>query len=111
MKKLLISTLFLATLGCDDDESASHSKRDARFIDVEAPVEDGSLADMSVSDRAQLELDSDLPPVDMGAVSLDSNLVDSGDLDEGVVALDAVVLVDGSADTAPVVVDAALEDM
>ena len=111
MKKLLISTLFLAALGCDDDESASHSKRDARLIDIEAPVEDGSLADVSVLDRAQLELDSDLPPVDMGAVSLDSNVVDSGDLDEGLVDLDAVVLVDGSVDAAPVVVDATLEDM
>ena len=115
MKKLLISTLFLAAFGCDDDDdNVSRSRRDARLVDVEVSVEDRSVSDASVVDSSQPDVDSDPSPADMEPELLDSGLVDSEASDEGLVPLDALVSADSGADPSDaelVVVDASLEDM
>lgn len=115
MKKLLISTLFLAVFGCDDDDdNVSRSRRDARLVDVEVPAED-----IGASDRG--DLDSELPVADGILPPLDAELplVDSGLVDAEAPLVDAeapaadLALVDGTVDPddAGAVVDAALSDM
>ena len=52
MKNLFFVTLLAFAFGCEDDDGdIVHRSDDARFIDIEAPLEDGGLSDASEMNR------------------------------------------------------------
>lgn len=111
MKNLFFVILLAFAFGCEDDDGEIvHRSLDARFIDIEAPLEDGGISDADLLDSELPVADGILPSLDAALPVLDLDLVDAEllSVDSGALAADLGIV---SEDAGEVVVDASLSDM
>ena len=111
MKNLFFVILLAFAFGCEEDDGEIvHRSLDARFIDIEAPLEDSGISDADLLDSELPVADGILPSLDAALPVLDLDLVDAEllSVDSGALAADLGIV---SEDDGEVVVDASLSDM
>ena len=77
MRNFLFLVILIFAFGCkDDDGKIVHRSLDARFIDIDVPLEDRGTSDSEALDSELISTDAELSELDLGELDAQLSSVD-----------------------------------